>query len=503
MEKRKIYKRSLVIFSILLVSGVAFYTIFNCINVLASSSVKREIAKEIQKIKKLGEPITIEELIPEEIPDEENGALIFREAFKVRKDLAKKYKEMEEYIPYEGKMSWDKVPKAEKKKVKNLILNNPDYIKFYQLLEKASKMKCQFLKRKDWEKGMEILLPHLAKLRSCARLSAAKAKLQAENKNIEEALTTCLISLRVSKTLSGEPLLINQLVRMALDNITLRELEEVSKKGEGSIKMCQAIIKELEEERSDMMVYPSLLGERVVFGMLEFPRVRNYAKENLKEIEEKKARRLSNDEIIEGFCEIKVLGFPLLVQKDKKSKEYKEFIKKMKKTYGDSENILEDFFDNQELYYLRTMAKMISLVKRPYWEVREELKNFDKEIQKLPQEKAILTQMLVPALSRAYNQEARTGALLGDAEIALACHIYKIKYGDFPESLDKLTPEILPSLPLDLFTGRNYIYRKAQLWEKKKEGFIVYSLGDNLKDDGGKWGKKHKWVGDYDIVWEE
>jgi len=39
---------------------------------------------------------------------------------------------------------------------------------------------------------------------------------------------------------------------------------------------------------------------------------------------------------------------------------------------------------------------------------------------------------------------------------------------------------------------------------EKKEGFIVYSVGDNLRDDGGKWGKgRNKWVGDFDIVWEK
>ena len=498
MKKRKIYKRSLVVFTILLVIGVVFYTIFNCINVLASSSVKREIAKEIQKIKKIGEPTTIEELVPVEISDEENGALVYRKAFEVRKDLAKKYKKEEKYIPYEGAVTWDKVPEGEKVKVKNLILYNPDYIRFYQLLEKASQMKCQFLKRKDWEKGMGILLPHLRYLRDCARLLAAKAKIQAENKNIEGSLSTCLTGLRISKSLSNEPLIINQLVRIAMDSIILRELGEVLKKGEASIKIYQILIKEIEKERSDMMVYPSFNGERVVFGITEFSSVRRYAEKNLKKIEKEKGKKLSNEEIIEEFYKIKVLGQPVIGKKDKKSKEYKEFTKKMKQTYGNSEDILEDFFDNQELYYLRTMAKMIALVKEPYWEVREELKGFDKGIiEKLPQEKAILTQMLLPALSRAYNKEARIDAQLGNAEIALACRIYKARCGKYPESLNELTPGILPSLPLDPFTGKNYIYKR------KLKGFIVYSLGDNLKDDGGKSQRKMRWRGDFDIIWEE
>jgi len=105
--------------------------------------------------------------------------------------------------------------------------------------------------------------------------------------------------------------------------------------------------------------------------------------------------------------------------------------------------------------------------------------------------------MLLPALSRACNWEARLDAQLGNAEIALALHIYKAKYGEFPDSLKKLIPEILTSLPLDPFTGKDYIYRR------KEEGFIVYSVGDNLKDNGGKWRKKQKCIGDFDIVWQE
>jgi len=398
--------------------------LFNCISIFASSSVKRQIAKETQKIKKLGEPTTIKELVPVEVADEENGALVYREAFKVRKDLAKKYKEIEKYIPYEGAISWDKVPETEKKKVRNLILHNPDYIKFYRLLENASQMKCQFLKRKNYEKGIAMLLPHLAQVRNCARFLAAKAKLQAEEGKTEESLNTCLISLRGSKSLSDKPIIINQLVRIAMDSIMLREIEETLKKGKASIEICQTIIKEIEKERSDMMVYPSFLGERVVFGIIEFPRLRE--------------SREYFSKLMEGIKDVKIYN-------------------------------RKRFFDENELAYLQTMAKMISLVKRPYWEVKENLKDFDKEIQKLPEEKAILTQMLVPALSRCYNQEARANALLGDAEIALACHIYKKKYGDFPSSLDKFTPEILPSLPLDPFTGRNYIYKKAHLWEKKRK----------------------------------
>ena len=64
-----------------------------------------------------------------------------------------------------------------------------------------------------------------------------------------------------------------------------------------------------------------------------------------------------------------------------------------------------------------------------------------------------------------------------------ACRIYmhhsRCFNGYYPDNLSALVPDILPELPLDEFTGGNFIYRK------QGKGFIVYSLGPNEKDDNG------------------
>ncbi len=46
--------------------------------------------------------------------------------------------------------------------------------------------------------------------------------------------------------------------------------------------------------------------------------------------------------------------------------------------------------------------------------------------------------------------------------------------------LDALVPGILTEVPIDPFTGKPLVYRR------EGEGFIVYSLGSNQKDDGGR-----------------
>ena len=465
--KEIIWKRCAVIFSIVLLVGTVSYTIFNCVNVFADSFLKREIAREVQKIKEKGEPTTIEELIPEEIPDEENGALVYRQAFKLKRDLENKYKTQWQYVPYEGSKVWEEVPEEEKETVRNLLLYNSDFQRFYQVLERASSMKCQFLARKDYEKGAALLLPHLRILRSCCRLLSAKAKLQGEKGAIDEALDTCLTSLKIDRSLSNEPLLISQLVRNALGQISLAALENVLEKGEGSEDLYQALIEEISNERKLQITYLGLLGERTVFGMQELRRLRKSGAE---------MRAEERKKVLEKLFELQ-----------------KKQAKDLEEAFFESP---ETFLDNQELCYLRTMAKMISLSEEPYWQVMQKLEVFEKEVQKLPKEKAILTQAIVPALNRAYYQEAKLDALLGVGELALACHVYKAKYGDYPSSLKELTPGILSSLPLDPFTGKNYIFRR------ERKGFTVYSVGANLKDDGGISHKEKGWKGDYDIVWE-
>ncbi len=59
----------------------------------------------------------------------------------------------------------------------------------------------------------------------------------------------------------------------------------------------------------------------------------------------------------------------------------------------------------------------------------------------------------------------------------IAMKAFKVENNKLPDSLDELIPEYLQSLPQDSFTQKPVIYDS---WRK-----IVYSVGENLKDDSG------------------
>ena len=62
-------------------------------------------------------------------------------------------------------------------------------------------------------------------------------------------------------------------------------------------------------------------------------------------------------------------------------------------------------------------------------------------------------------------------------ELMLARLIYRVEHGRFPESVDALVPDYLPSTPLDDFDGLPI--------RMSADETMLYSVGEDFVDDGG------------------
>lgn len=446
------------------------------------SSVEKELKEELQKLKEAGIPTTIEELNLPEIPDKENGALIYRKAFELKDSLKMKYKEIIASSPHQNmRTRWEEVPEEKKKEVVEFILNNPDFADFYKVLEKATKMECRFSINEDYKKGISYDTKVGAGLRSCARDLADKAKIEREYGNIEESLQASLVGLKLAKSLANEPGIIYQLVRFAMDDIALHELEETLNKEGENLELCKALIDEIDKERKPNIMNLALKRELSCHVLPFFYRYKEQGKEAFELTEEQKQ----------------------IEKTDPNAKDLLESIKAQKQALKDAYRksgciTPEEFFIKEGTFSLKTKSKVIPLTEKPYWQVYKELEEIDKEIKNL-QEKGLLSDMILPSNQMIYMSEALCDARLGAAEIAIANKIYKQKQGGYADSLSQLTPGILSILPLDPFTGKDYIYKK------KVQGFIVYSLGENVKDDNGTkrvYQQDSPAYENYDIVWE-
>ncbi|HRD02445.1 MAG TPA: hypothetical protein PLP57_07370 [Candidatus Saccharicenans sp.] len=106
-----------------------------------------------------------------------------------------------------------------------------------------------------------------------------------------------------------------------------------------------------------------------------------------------------------------------------------------------------------------------------------------------------LARLILPRIYAVVVKEATLEAMIDAARIGLGCLIYRNQYGKYPEKISDLLPDILKEEPLDPFTGQSLIYRT------KEDGFIVYSLGTNQKDDNGKMSEMTQLVMDKDDDW--
>jgi tRNA A-37 threonylcarbamoyl transferase component Bud32 len=64
--------------------------------------------------------------------------------------------------------------------------------------------------------------------------------------------------------------------------------------------------------------------------------------------------------------------------------------------------------------------------------------------------------------------------------VALSLALYQREHGRYPECLAALEPKYVGTLPQDTFSGKPLIYRPTE------NGYILYSVGKNGRDDGGR-----------------
>lgn len=65
------------------------------------------------------------------------------------------------------------------------------------------------------------------------------------------------------------------------------------------------------------------------------------------------------------------------------------------------------------------------------------------------------------------------------ARVAVALVVYRGRHGEYPAKLDELVPGVLGAVPGDFCSGKAMVYRRTAT------GFVLYSVGRNMKDDGG------------------
>jgi hypothetical protein len=112
---------------------------------------------------------------------------------------------------------------------------------------------------------------------------------------------------------------------------------------------------------------------------------------------------------------------------------------------------------------------------------------------------AILTMILAPVDARSLDNMFKAQTQVKGSQVFLALLAYNDRHNAYPSSLAELRKGLGWTIPKDPFNGRDFIYGR------KGKGFILYSVGPDMKDNGGKpqlKGKAYREDAEYDITWE-
>src|SRR5262249_35627204 len=93
----------------------------------------------------------------------------------------------------------------------------------------------------------------------------------------------------------------------------------------------------------------------------------------------------------------------------------------------------------------------------------------------------ILVTLLTPAVRKIQEAHDRIEQGSRNLQVGLALAGYRREHGTYPKTLDALAPKHLDTVPNDLFTGKPLVYKPSA------DGFRLYSLGPNGKDDEGRF----------------
>jgi hypothetical protein len=155
--------------------------------------------------------------------------------------------------------------------------------------------------------------------------------------------------------------------------------------------------------------------------------------------------------------------------------------------------LMRPYWKLEECNYIRYMSQLIEESKQPY-RLAAAKPDTDQLIRKGLG--STMAAIMVPAVGKAGGARDRALAQLDILRTGLDLKLYKHATGRYPATLGALGPNRLR----DVFTGRDFFY------ERRGQGFRLYSVGMNLRDDKGV-GYQRKPPGapradTDDIVWE-
>jgi hypothetical protein len=262
------------------------------------------------------------------------------------------------------------------------------------------------------------------------------------------ATQSLICQLRVGETLRDEPLLVSQLVRLAVFSVFAERLKEYLAWGQATeeeLAQLQSAVAEVDIPRS---LTRAMQGERAI------------AYQTL----------LTGDMQTLDSMGSRPSGVPLDSLTGNQS--------------------LANLRPGDSAMVLTLLTEMVDASKHPFPKATEEAASADARMTQFfaddqkhyPWDRHMLAQMLLPAVSKMMQSSMERTAIQRSAHTAIAIERFRLRHGELPEKLTDLAPDLLDGVPIDPADGQPLRYRVLE------KGFVVYSVGADKQDDQGDVG---------------
>ena len=294
----------------------------------------------------------------------------------------------------------------------------------------------------DFSIGFDVRMPHLSDLGMGARLLQIEAISQTEKGMTELAVRSVISTLKIGQSLVDEPSLDSYYYQRIWQYFAVVSLERIISRTDLTDEQLVRLSEALSDSEQHTNLLPALVGERC----LVLAAFRMSAAQF-------KATWFFDGDGNESPLSVHLRAATSAVRK------YAGLVDKNAILYLDVAN---DCIESLKLPLERRHAVAEAVERRLGSTSRNDLL-------------LNLTQQF-PRVIVEFDAFAR----LRTARVALAVQRYRLVAGELADTLTDLVPAYLKTIPKDPFDGNDLRYRKLE------PGFVVYSINEDLSDDGGK-----------------
>ena len=429
--------------------AVVVLGVLYAIGVAVSAAKLRRAYAELEKA---GRPMNAANVIPPTVAEAENAALLYESATLLLKAEAAG---QENLLSHLGSLSGTFLTEsldADKRAELERLLEQDTVHRALSILEQGTRRRsCRF--DHDYTAGANMLMPHLSGLRDVIRILGAKACVEAAAGRPDAAWDLAVTQLRFADALRNEPVLISQLVRFASIRISCATIQKVCEVAPPNAEQYSGLESMLSDYEDRKALILALDGERLLLGEWAFDALKNGSVKDLS----LRADTGGESGIEEGFVRLYGAFKPLSLA--------------------------------DHAAYLQIMREYTESAQRPY--SPNGASAMDNKIGKMRSRLHVVTSLVVPAIGRVKEVYWEMVAQMRVTRAGLAVLQDSKAQRAFPQTLESLKPRDLS----DPFSDGPLLYRP------NPDGFILYSIGPDQKDNNGS-PKQKKQRTDWDIVWQ-